>query len=147
MSDSIEVTASIDNTPEAVLSYVADVRNRPYYLPSLKTVTEVKDAPNHGAGTTWKWSWLSLGMEFIGTGECLKYEPGKLYQFRTTGGISSTWTYTATPAGSGTNLHVKVEFEVPESARSRLPLPAVAEKLKKVEAERVVQNLKAILDR
>jgi carbon monoxide dehydrogenase subunit G len=147
VSNSIEVTANINNSPEAVLAYVADVRNRPYYLPSLKTVTEVKDAGNHGAGTTWKWTWLSLGMEFSGTGECLKYEPGKLYSFRTTGGISSTWTYTATPAGSGTNLHVKVEFEVPESAKARLPLPAVADGLKKVEAERVVQNLKAILDR
>src|SRR5262245_63752110 len=102
MPNSIEASASIDNTPEAVLAYVADVRNRPYYLPSLKTVTELKDAGNHGPGTTWKWTWLSLGMEFEGTGECLKYEPGKLYTFRTTGGISSTWTYTTTPEGSGT---------------------------------------------
>ena len=147
MSNVIETTANIDNSPEAVLAYVADVRNRPYYLPSLKTVTDVKDAPNHGAGTTWKWSWLSLGMEFTGTGECLKYEPGKTYSFRTTGGLSSVWTYTATPAGAGTKLHVKVEFDVPDSAKSRLPLPDVAESLKKAEADRVVANLKAILDR
>src|SRR4051812_47606205 len=99
MSNSIEVTATIDNTPEAVLAYVADVRNRPYYLPSLKTVTDVKAAPDNGAGTTWKWTWMTLGMEFTGTGECLKYEPGKTYSFRTAGGLSSVWTYTATPAG------------------------------------------------
>lgn len=147
MSSSIEVTANVDNTPEAVLAYVADVRNRPYYLPSLKTVTEVKETANHGAGTTWKWTWLSLGMEFSGTGECLKYEPGKVYTFRTTGGISSTWTYTVTPRDRGTDLHVKVEFEVPESAKSRLPIPSVTETLKKAETERVVANLKAILDR
>jgi carbon monoxide dehydrogenase subunit G len=145
--NSIEANATIDNTPEAVLAYVADVRNRPYYLPSLKTVTDVKDAGDHGAGTTWKWSWLALGMEFAGAGECLKYEPGKVYAFRTTGGISSTWTYTATAKGNGTDLHVKVEYDVPESARSRLPLPSVAESLKKAETERVVANLKAILDR
>lgn len=147
MSGSIEATATIDNTPDAVLSYVADVRNRPYYLPSLKTVTDIKDAGDFGAGTTWKWTWLSLGMEFTGTGECLKYEPGKLYTFRTTGGISSTWTYTAAPEASGTNLHIKVEFEVPQSAVARLPIAAVAEGLKRAETERVVQNLKAILDR
>src|SRR5262245_46458961 len=121
MANSIETKATIDNTPDAVLAYIADVRNRPYYLPALKSVTDVKDVTNHGAGTTWKWTWLTLGMEFTGTGECLKYEPGKLYSFRTVGGISSTWTYTASPSGSGTELHIKVEYEVPESAKSKLP--------------------------
>jgi carbon monoxide dehydrogenase subunit G len=143
----IETRATIDNTPEAVLSYIADVRNRPYYLPSLKTVSDLQIVGDHGAGTKWKWTWLSLGMEFTGTAECLKYEPGKVYSFRTQGGISSTWTYTVTPSGSGTDLHIQVEFEVPENARSRLPAAPVADNLKKVEAERVVQNLKAILDR
>jgi carbon monoxide dehydrogenase subunit G len=147
MSNSIETRASIDNTPEAVLAYVADVRNRPYYLPSLKTVSDLKPVGDHGAGTTWKWTWLSLGMEFTGSAECLRYEPGKVYSFRTQGGISSTWTYTASASGGGTDLHIKVEFEVPESAKSRLPAAPVADKLKQVEAERVVQNLKAILDR
>jgi uncharacterized protein YndB with AHSA1/START domain len=147
MANTIEVTATIDNTPEAVLAYVADVRNRPYYLPSLKGVSDLKESANRGAGTTWKWTWLTLGMEFSGTGECLEYEPGKVYSFRTTGGIVSTWTYTVKALDRATDLHVKVEFEVPESAKSRLPIPSVAESLKKVEAERVVANLKAILDR
>jgi hypothetical protein len=44
-------------------------------------------------------------------------------------------------------LHIQVEFEVPESAKSRLPAAPVADRLKQVEAERVVQNLQAILDR
>jgi hypothetical protein len=91
MSNSIETKASTDNTPEAVLDYIADVRNRPYYLPSLKTVTDLKVVGDHGAGTKWTWTWLSLGMEFIGTAECLKSELGKVYSFRTHGGISSTW--------------------------------------------------------
>jgi carbon monoxide dehydrogenase subunit G len=147
MSNTIEATASIDNTPEAVLSYIADVRNRPYYLPSLKSVTEVKDAGNQGAGTTWKWTWMTLGMEFTGTGECLKYEPGKVYSFKTVGGLSSTWTYTTAAAGSGTKLDIQVEFEVPEHAKSRLPAAPVTEGLKKAEIDRVVANLKAILDR
>lgn len=147
MSNTIEATASIDNTPEAVLTYIADVRNRPYYLPSLKSVTEVKDAGNHGAGTTWKWTWLSLGMEFSGNGQCLKYEPGKLYSFQTTGGLSSTWTYKVTASGAGTKLDIQVEFEVPEHAKSRIPAASVAEGLKKAEIDRVVANLKAVLDR
>src|SRR4051812_37970097 len=136
MANSIETTATIDNTPEAVLDYIADVRNRPYYLPALKTVTDLKDAGGHGPGTTWKWTWLALGMEFTGTAECLKYERGKAYSFRTTGGISSTWTYTATPSGDKTDLHIKVEYDVPEGAKAKVPTGSVADNLKKAEAER-----------
>ena len=50
MSRTIDATAHIDNKPEAVIGYIADVRNRPLYLPSLKSVTDIKEAPG---GTTW----------------------------------------------------------------------------------------------
>lgn len=141
----IEANASINNKPEAVMSYIADVRNRPLYLPPLKTVSDIKGDPA-GVGTTWKWVWVSLGMEFQGTGRCLKYEPGKVYSFKTEGGLSSTWTYTAQPEGDGTRLTIRVEYDVPESAKGRLPAVSVTDSIKKAETERVVQNLKVILD-
>ena len=55
----VQASAFIDNTPEAVLGYVADVRNRTYYLPSLKSLTDVKGDPA-GVGTTWRWSFKVL---------------------------------------------------------------------------------------
>src|SRR6516165_1077644 len=113
---SFEVSTYIENTPEMVLTYIANVRNRPLYLPSLKSVTDVKENPE-GTGTTWKWTWVSLGMEFEGTGRCLKYEPGKRYSFKTEGGLASTWTYTAQPEGKGTKLAIHLEYDVPEKAR------------------------------
>jgi carbon monoxide dehydrogenase subunit G len=143
---SIEVIANIRNTPEAVISYIADVRHRTDYLTSLKSVTDVREAPGQ-MGTTWRWTWSALGLEFEGTGTCVAYEPGKLYSFRTEGGIASTWTYTAAPEGGGTKLTIRAEFEVPERARSVLPAGEAAEAMKKAGAERVVQNLKHILDR
>jgi carbon monoxide dehydrogenase subunit G len=142
----IEVSTSINNKPEAVMSYIADVRNRPLYLAPLKTVTDIKGDPA-GVGTTWKWVWVSLGMEFQGTAKCLKSEPGKVYSFKTEGGLSSTWTYTAQPEGEGTKLTIRVDYDVPESARSRLPAASVTDSIKKAETERVVQNLKVILDK
>ena len=48
------VTAHIKNKPEAVLAFIADVRNRTRYLPSLKSLTDIKGEPA-AAGTTWKW--------------------------------------------------------------------------------------------
>jgi carbon monoxide dehydrogenase subunit G len=143
---SIEVCTHIDNTPEAVLSYIANVRNRPLYLPSLKSVTDIKENPA-GAGTTWKWTWVSLGMEFEGTARCLKYEPGKRYSFKTEGGIDSTWTYEAQPDRNGTKLTIHVDYDVPEKARPRLPTEAIGEAMKNSEANQVLQNLKIILDR
>src|SRR5262249_51689740 len=131
---SVEANANINNTPEAVLSYIADVRNRPYYLPSLKSVTDIHEGAGRGAGTTWKWPWVAFGREFQGRGTCLKYEPGKLYSFKTEGGISSTWTYTATPEGGGTKLTIRAEYEVPERAKARLPAADRAEAMKKTEA-------------
>src|SRR5262249_41196512 len=132
--------------------YVADVRNRPFYLSALKTVSDVREAPGRGAGTSWRWTWVGLGMEFEGRGEGLRDEPGKLYSFRTEGGITTTWTYTAEPRGRGTGgqgrrLTIKVECEVAERAKGRLPTGSAAEAMKRTEAERVVQNLKLILDR
>jgi carbon monoxide dehydrogenase subunit G len=145
MPQTIDVQAHIDNTPEAVIRYIADVRNRPLYLPSLKSVSDVQGEPS-AAGTSWRWTWVELGMEFEGRGRCLECQPGKLYSFRTEGGIASTWTYLAEPDGKGTKLSIHVEYEVPERARPRLPSDAIAEAMKKTEAERVVLNLKHILD-
>jgi carbon monoxide dehydrogenase subunit G len=141
----IDVQAHIDNTPEAVLSYVADVRNRPLYLPSLKSVSDIQGEPS-AAGTTWRWTWAALGMEFEGRARCLQHEAAKLYSFRTEGGLVSTWTYRAVTDGKGTKLTIHVDYEIPERARPRLPSDALAESMKKTEAERVVQNLKHILD-
>src|SRR5690349_17412774 len=132
----IEVNTRIENTPDAVIGYVAEVRNRPLYLGSLKAVSDVQGNP--GPGQTWKWTWGVLGMEFEGTGKCLKYEPGKVYSFRTEGGIASTWTYSARPDGDATNLTVRVEYEVPEKAKSKLPIGAAADAMKKTEADRVM---------
>jgi hypothetical protein len=143
---SIEVVANIANAPETVMSYIADVRNRPFYLSPLKAVSDVRETPS-GVGTTWKWTWLALGMEFQGTGVSLKWEPGKVYSFKTEGGIASTWTYTATPDNAGTKLTIRVEYDVPEKAKSKIPAAPVADAMKKTEADRVVQNLKTILDR
>jgi hypothetical protein len=135
----VHVSTHVENTPEAVMSYIADVRNRPMYLPGLKWVTDVKGGP--GAGTTWTWTWVMFGLEFQGTARCLDYQPGKLYSLRTEGGIDSTWTYRAAPEGKGTQLTIDVEYQAPERV-----LPRLRAEPHKAEVEHVVQNLKTILE-
>jgi carbon monoxide dehydrogenase subunit G len=139
----VEGSAQINNTPDAVLAYIADVRNRTFYLPSLKSVKDIKGDPA-GASATWSWTWVLLGVEFEGTAKALAYEPGKRYSFKTEGGIESTWTYTAAPAGGGTQLTIQVEYKAPDSVLGRLRGGSAA--AHKAEVEHVVHNLKTILD-
>lgn len=140
MTEQVHATALIKNTPDAVLGYIADVNNRTFFLPSLKSITNVQGSPA-GADTTWDWSWVLLGVEFHGTGSSLNYEPGKTYSIKTEGGIESTWTYEVTPEGSDTRLKISVDYQPPQSVIAKLKSGH-----HQSEVDLVIQNLKTILD-
>jgi carbon monoxide dehydrogenase subunit G len=140
-----EISEIIAATPATVIAYVADVRNRPLYFPLLKSITNIKGDPS-AVGTSWTWTFGALGIELQGQGRCLKHEPGKLYSFSTDGGIASTCTYIAVPEGKGTRLTISLEYEVPEKAKSIIPKEEIAAKMQQTEAERVIHNLKTILE-
>jgi carbon monoxide dehydrogenase subunit G len=142
----VQITAHIQNSPDKVMNYIADVRNRPFFLPSLKAVADIQGDPS-AVGTTWKWKWVALGMQFEGVGRCMSHERGRQYTFQTEGGIKSTWTYKAEPESGGTKVTCDLEYEIPERALARLSSKAVLDVLRKSEADHAVQNLKLILDR
>jgi carbon monoxide dehydrogenase subunit G len=142
----VETTLHIDNAPDAVLAYIADVRHRTAYLPSFKALSVVR-GERRAARTTWKWRWAMLGREFEGTGRCTEYRPGEVYSFRTEGGLKSTFTYRAEADDRGTRLTVIADFDIPDDVLSRLPSIDVIERMGRLEAEMVTLNLKAILDR
>ena len=141
-----EIRQQIEAPPAEVLEYIADPRNRPAYFPHLKSITDIKGEPT-AVGTSWKWTFTYLGLNFEGNGRCLKHDKGKVYSFTTEGGIKSTFTYEAVAAGNGTDLLVKLEYEVPERAISVLPVDDIAIKLRQTEAEKALQNLKTILEK
>ncbi len=141
-----QVTTHLNAPPDKVLGFIADVRNRTRYIPSLKALTDVKGGPA-AVGTTWKWKFAILGQEFDGTARTVRYEPGKEYAFQTEGGLRSAWTYRVEPDASGTKLTVEVEYDVPDHLVAKLPSPQVLETLKKSEGELVMNNLRAILEK
>lgn len=142
----IERRFHIDNTPDAVMGYIADVRHRPLYVPHLQSVSEIEGDPS-AAETRWKWTFSALGFDFEGTARCAESVPGKRYVTETETGIRSTWSYDAEPHGEGTDLTVRLEYEVPERVIPLLPTESVVENLRNTEADKMVQNLKEILDR
>ena len=136
----------INNTPEEVIDYVSDVRNRPFFISPLKSVEVLAGDPT-GSDAKWHWAWSALGMMFEGTAHCTAKEPGRRYSFETEGGIRSEWTYSAEPKGQETELTVQVQFEMPEGALSTLPTDEVLSRLRQTEVDNSTQNLKIILDR
>jgi carbon monoxide dehydrogenase subunit G len=140
----IQATASINSSPEAVISFVADIRNRLKYLQSLKSISDIQGEPGE-VGSSWRWTWDLLGQEFKGTGRCVEYEAGRRYSFVTEGGIASQFTYQAEPQGEGTNLTIDVEFDVPEALAGQEGLDDLLANAKQ-RGQEAVQSLKAMLE-
>ncbi len=140
-----EISQQIEAPPREVIDYIADPSNRPAYFSNVKSISDVQGDPT-SVGTSWKWTFSALGLDFEGRGRCVKHEPGKAYSFTTEGGIKSTFLFEAAPVGTGTNLCVRLEYEIPERAVSVLPVDDIALKMRQAEAEKMLQNLKTILE-
>ena len=140
-----EISQQIEAPPREVIDYIADPRNRPAYFTNVRSISDVKGDPR-AVGTSWKWTFSTLGLDFEGQGRCVRHEPGKVYSFTTEGGIQSTFLFEAAPVGKGTNLCVRLEYEIPERAVSVLAVEEFALKLRQTEAEKMLRNLKTILE-
>src|SRR5262245_158609 len=140
MKRTVDASAHIDNTPEAVIAHVADVRNRAKYFPALMAVANVQGEPTLGQ-QPWDYTFTALGLELKGSARCTEYEAGKRYSFQTEGDARSTWNYRAERDGQGTRLSLHLEYTVPDGALGRLPAGADPAALEQQEAARMFENL------
>jgi uncharacterized membrane protein len=140
----VEKSAVISSPPEKVIAYIADVTNHPAFISSLKSVANVRgDAKK--PGTSWDWTYVMAGVEFVGKAETVAYAPAKQFSYKTTTGIESTFHYRVEPAQGGSRLTVDVAYQIPQGLLAKLQT-SVVEKLNDAEGARAVENLKAILD-
>lgn len=137
-------SAVVNNSAEQIMSYIADVKNHPAFIGPLKSVANLNGDPRK-AGTSWDWTFMMAGVEFSGRAETVSYEPGRMFRYKTTTGVQSTFTYSTEPEGKSVKVTVDVTYEVPQALLSRMQA-AVVEKLNEAEGSRAVENLKAILD-
>ena len=142
-AQSATAQVQINNSPQAVIEYIANTENRPLYLSSLKSISNIE---GESVGGSWTWCWSLLGIDFEGTATCTQYEAGQSYAFKTEGGIESTFTYQAEADGEGTKLTIRVDFELPESILSQVGVDGLVAAAKQKEVDAVVENLKTILD-
>lgn len=137
-------SAVVNNSADQIMNYIADVQNHPAFIGPLKSVSNLNGDPRK-SGTSWDWTFMMAGVEFSGRAETVTFEPGRMFRYRTTTGVQSTFTYSAEPEGKGVKVTVDVTYEVPPALLSRMQT-AVVEKLNDAEGVRAVENLKAILD-
>jgi uncharacterized membrane protein len=141
----VERSVVIRNSPERIIEYIADVTNHTAFIGPLKSVSDLLGDPRK-AGTSWTWTFMMAGVEFSGSAETVSYIPARKFSYKTTTGIVSTFTYSCEGAGgTGTKLKMEVSYEVPKTLLAKMQ-SAVVEKLNDAEGDRVVQNVKAILD-
>jgi len=137
-------SAVIKNKPERIMEYIADVNNHTAFIGPLKSVSKLSGDPTK-PGTSWTWTFMMAGVEFSGSAETVSYTPGKKFSYKTTSGILSTFSYSCESGGGGTTLKMEVSYEIPKTLLSKMQ-SAVVEKLNDAEGDRIVENIKAILD-
>ena len=138
----VERGISIKVPVEKAFSYITDPKNELEWLPSM---TDVRDLIGLGVGQSWGWTYKMLGLSLKGKTEVTEFASNKRYVYKSSGGITSTWTYTFKPEAGGTRLNLAVEYTIPIPV-----LGKVAERLvlaqNEREADLAVANIKARLE-
>jgi Polyketide cyclase / dehydrase and lipid transport len=136
----VEKKGKVEAEPQEVFSLLADRSRAPEWVPALTRVWDLTP-PEPGVGQRWKWRYELLGLPLEGEGEMTGFEPGRQCRFRTTGLITSTWTYGVEPADGGSEVTVAVDYELPDSLWGRVGDRLAFARMNEGQAEKLIENL------
>ncbi len=138
----IERSVTINAPADRVFSYLSGPMNLLEWVPSL---TDVRDVTGYGMGQKFSWTYEMIGMSFKGESEITEHVINQRIVKKSSGGISSTWTWTLEPVAGGTRLNLVVEYTIPVPV-----LGKVAERLvlrqNEREADFAIVNLKEMVE-
>jgi uncharacterized membrane protein len=137
-------SVTLSKDPGMVIDYIADVRNHPAFISALRSVSELSGESNR-VGTTWKWTFVMAGVEIEGSAKTTTFESGKEFAYKTTGGVSSQFSYRVEKSGSDNTLVVEINYEPPPGVLGKIVDATIVERQNEAEADRTVQNLRTIL--
>lgn len=141
----VRKTVSLDQEPEEVIEYLADVQNHPGFIPALASVSEPTGDPRT-IGTQWDWTYEMVGVALTGRSTTSVYEPGRSFHFTTAGQIESTFAYHAEPEDGGTSLTIDVSYRVPETLLGQAMDRAVVEKFNDRIGDEAAANLRTVFN-
>jgi len=136
---------SINAPVSKVFSFVTSPENWTKYVTSLVDVKDVS-SPKVETGTTFRWTYRMLGMNFHGKGQVTENIKNKKFGMKMEGSFPITETYNFSSDDKGTELSVEVEYEMPGKIMSVVANKGLVEKINKKEAENVLDKIKLLCE-
>jgi ligand-binding SRPBCC domain-containing protein len=136
----------IINTPVGkVFNFVTNPENWTRYVTSLTDVRDVSSQTVE-SGTTFRWTYRMLGMNFNGSGEVTENVKNRRFALQMKGGFPIKEKYVFSPAEKGTELSFEIEYEIPGKLMGSLANRVVIEKINKKEASTVLSKVKVLCE-
>lgn len=130
------------NAPVAkVFEFVTKPENWTRYVTSLVDVRELS-SPHIESGTTFRWTYRMLGMNFHGVGKIIDNVKNKRFGLKMEGSFPILENYTFTKIEGGTELNTEIQYEMPGKIMSVVAKKGLMEKVNKKEAENILAKIK-----
>ena len=136
----IEKEVKVNAPVEKVFSYLSEPYNLLEFWPSLIEIKDIQTLSSGGYSA--RWVYKMAGMRFEGTGEYTQIIPNQWIIIETTGGVSSTITWTFRSLPKGTRVHLTIEYRVPIPLLGKLA-EAVIVMMNEQEGDLMMANLRA----
>lgn len=124
-----------------VFEFVTNPENWTRYVTSLVDVRELS-SPHIEPGTTFRWTYRMLGMNFHGVGRVTDNVKNKRFGMKMEGNFPILESYTFTKTEDGTELNAEIQYEMPGKIMSVVANKGLMEKVNKKEAENVLAKIK-----
>jgi carbon monoxide dehydrogenase subunit G len=105
----LERSITVDAPIEKVFSYIIDPLNE---KDMNLGITKVRDITGKGVGQRWKWTYRMMGFLLKGEAEVIDLIPNNRYVTKTSGDISSTWTYTLKTKDNVTLMNLVIDYTI-----------------------------------
>ena len=136
---------SINAPVSKVFSFVTSPDNWTRYVTSLVDVKDVSSS-DVKPGTTFRWTYRMLGMNFHGRGYITENVKNKKFGMKMEGSFPIHETYIFIPDGDSTELSVEVEYEMPGKIMGVIANKGLMEKINKKESDNVLSKIKLLCE-
>jgi len=137
VSKKVKINAPVSK----VFGFVVDPQNWTRYVTSLVDVRDVSSSSAE-KGTTFRWTYRMLGMNFSGNGEVVEHVKNKRFGMKMSGSFPIEESYSFTKVDEGTELAIEVKYEMPGRIMGVLANRGLVEKMNKKESDAVLSKIK-----
>lgn len=124
-----------------VFEFVTNPENWTRYVTSLVDIKELS-SPTIEPGTTFRWTYRMLGMNFHGVGRITDNVKNRRFGLKMEGSFPILETYAFSKVEGGTELNAEIQYEMPGKIMSVVANRGLMEKVNKKEAEAVLAKIK-----